>query len=121
MNKLVTFISLFKGVSKKTGKPEWHASFKTGAVDVGATNLPKFDASLFRVAVSKDGKTRYLTSKFPLEVTFSDVRKGNVEGKYFTNISSIAAQPRMDDAALDALLAEPKPETESAAEDDADF
>ena len=121
MNKLVTFISLFKGVSKKTGKPEWHASFKADAVNVGATNLPKFDVSLFHVAVSKDGKTRYLTSKFPLEVTFSDVRKGNVEGKYFTNISSIAAQPRMDDAALDALLAEPKPETESAAEDDADF
>ena len=121
MNKLITFVSLFKDINKKTGKPEWNASFKAGEVDVGANKLPKFDASLFRATISHDGKTRYLTSKFPLEVTFSNVRKGRVEGRYFTNIASIAAQPRMDDAALDALLAEPKPETESAAEDDADF
>lgn len=128
MNTLVTFVSLFRNT--KDGKRSWGASFRVGsgenAVDVGATNLPKFDLGLFKPAVSKDGRTRYLASRFPLTVEFSDIRKGEKAGKFFTNISKIEAPERMDDGELDALLDGPVEHAEPAkdepsVEDNADF
>lgn len=103
MNKTVSFVSLFRNV--KEGVVTWGATFKVDGRDIGASHLPKFDPSLFETKVSKDGKTKYLSSKRPLLVEYSDIRAGKVAGKFFTNIISLSDQPEMENDDLDALLA----------------
>lgn len=109
MNRTISFVSLFRNTRKNetTGKNEisWGASFKVDGTDIGATHLPAFDLSLFATKLSQDGKTRYLGSKRPLVVEYSDIRAGKKAGKFFTNIAAIYEQPEADANALDRLLA----------------
>lgn len=102
MNKTVTFVSLFRNV--KDGKVAWGATIKVDGRDISATHLPKFDLGLFETKVSKDGKVKYLASKRPMLVEFSDIRAGKTAGRFFTNIISISEQPEMESGDLDALL-----------------
>lgn len=98
MNKTVSFVSLFRG------EKGWNASVKIDGRDVGATHLPKFDISAFEPKVSKDGKTRYLCSKRPMLVEYSDIRPGKKPGKFFTNLVSIALPEEIGADELDGLL-----------------
>jgi len=103
MNKTVSFVSLFRNVDD-AGKVSWNASLKIDGKDVGATHLPKFDLSAFEPRVSKDGKTRYLCSKRPMLVEYSDIRAGKKAGKFFTNVVAISEPEEADAGDLDALL-----------------
>lgn len=103
MNKTVSFVSLFRNTDE--GKVSWNASVKIDGKDVGATHLPKFDISAFEPKVSKDGKTRYLCSKRPMLVEYSDIRAGKKPGKFFTNIVAISTPEEIGADELDGLLA----------------
>ena len=103
MNKVLAFVSLFRHVVD--GVVSWTASFKVDGVDIGASHLPSFDASLFEVRASKDGKMKYLASKRPLLVTYSDIRAGKKPGKFFTNVASLESQTEISVKSLDAILA----------------
>jgi len=116
MNKTVTFVSLFRNVNPETKQITWGASFKVDNTDIGASHLPKFDLSLFKPMVSKDGKTKYLGSKRPVLVEYSDIRAGKKEGKFFTNIVSISEQPEADNSELDAMLDDETAEAEQSTE-----
>ena len=102
MNKTLAFVSLFRHTVD--GVVSWTASFKVDGVDIGASHLPAFDASLFEVRASKDGKMKYLSSKRPLLVTYSDIRAGKKAGRFFTNIVSLESQTEMSVKSLDSLL-----------------
>lgn len=117
MNKTVSFVSLFRNV--KEDKVTWGATFKVDGRDIGASHLPKFNKSLFETKVSKDGKTKYLASKRPLLVEYSDIRAGKVAGKFFTNIVSLEGQPEMETSDLDALLSGDATEAEPAKDEPA--
>lgn len=117
MNKTVSFVSLFRNV--KEGVVTWGATFKVDGRDIGASHLPVFDRNLFETRVSKDGKTKYLASKRPLLIEYSDIRAGKVAGKFFTNIVSLGDQPEMENGDLDALLAGDATETEPAKDEPA--
>lgn len=95
MNKTVAFVSLFVNEDPKTKAKTLGASFHLGDIDVGASHLPKFDISMFKQTVSKNG-VKYLVSKRPLLIEFSDVTPGKTAGRYFTNIISLAERPEMD-------------------------
>lgn len=117
MNKTVSFVSLFRNV--KDGVVTWGATFKVDGRDIGASHLPKFDRSLFETRVSKDGKTKYLSSKRPLLVEYSDIRAGKTAGRFFTNIVSLGDQPEMENDDLDALLAGEATDAEPAKDEPA--
>lgn len=96
MNKTVAFVSLFVNEDPKTKTRTLGASFHLGDIDVGASHLPKFDLdSMFKPAVSKNG-VKYLVSKRPLLIEFSDVTPGKTAGRFFTNVISLAERPEMD-------------------------
>lgn len=112
-NKTVAFVSLFRNVDQETKQVSWGASFKVDGVDIGASHLPKFDLTLFKPMVSKDGKTKYLGSKRPLMVEYSDIRPGKKDGKFFTNIIALSAQEEASSEELDAMLADEADEAEA--------
>lgn len=104
MNKTVAFVSLFVNEDPKTKAKTLGASFHLGDIDVGASHLPKFDIdSMFKPTVSKKG-VKYLVSKRPLLIEFSDVTPGKTAGHYFTNIISLTERPEMDVADALAML-----------------
>lgn len=129
MNKTIAFVSLFVNEDTKTKAKTLNASFHLGDIDVGASHLPKFDIdSMFKPTVSKSG-VRYLVSKRPLLIEFSDITPGKNAGRYFTNIISLTERPEMDVADALAMLngeepkqdEPPKPETTEASKGEQAF
>lgn len=104
MNKTVAFVSLFLNEDPKTKAKTLGASFHLGDIDVGASHLPEFDIdAMFKPTVSKKG-VKYLVSKRPLLIEFSDVTPGKTAGRYFTNIISLVERPEMGISKALAML-----------------
>lgn len=113
MNKTVAFVSLFVNENPETKAKTLGASFHLGDIDVGASHLPKFDISMFKQTVSKNG-VKYLASKRPLLIEFSDVTPGKTAGRYFTNIISLSERPEMDIGDALAMLNGETPKQDEA-------
>lgn len=118
IHETIAYVSLFRNVKqkvdKKTKKPvfdangkpvmevSWNATFKAGTVDVSSQVIPAFSWDMFEKRISASGKTTYFRSRNLLVVRYTDVRSGNVPGKYFTNLVALEEQPTMSLAALEA-------------------
>ncbi len=114
MNKTMSYVNLFRNRDAKTGKRSWGMTFRINNTDVSSNRVPMLDYGAFAPRVSKDGKTKYLGSKYPMVVEFDDIREGRTPGRFFANVSAVVEPPKADETKLDALLDETPSGVETA-------